>query len=311
MTVQASNNIPAPQGKQYERFRIKVKGKIGQLTTEVEPQLTSDGFLEIATGQQYEITIYSSLDIPINYSLSDGISNNEQNKITLKGKVSFLGKFEDKDYTGNITINATANGEIVPLLIPVRVARCGPPAIFKPVNYSKDSPFMKTMATPLELKYRSVYIKREGCIYGELIYNWRIFKMENDLYVPVENYEPGKGEVLKVPPMTLKEGNYTINMTLEYTGTGHQYLYETFVDIRKSELFCLINGGSSRGVPFESGRAISLNGKGSVDPDQPEESKLSFKWSCKLNNDDNTKKVRKVASMSRLYSSIHVILVRC
>lgn len=291
MVVKAFNNVNVSS----ETFPIQVKGKIGQLTMEVEPQLTSEGFLDIATGQQYVITIYSTLDIPINYSLSDGISNNEQNETTSKGKVSFLGKFESKDFTGNITINASANGELVPLSIPVRIAWCGSPAIFKPANYSKESPLIKTMATPLELKYRSVYKKREGCSYGELIYNWKIFKLQNNLYVPVGNYDQGKGEVLTVPPM--KEGNYTINLTLTYTGTGHQYLYETFFDIRKSELFCLINGGSSRGVPYESSAAINLDGEGSVDPDQPEESKLKFKWSCKLKNDNNTKKVRKVASM--------------
>lgn len=291
MVVKAFNNVNVSS----ETFPIQVKGKIGQLTMEVEPQLTSEGFLDIATGQQYVITIYSTLDIPINYSLSDGILNNEQNETTSKGKVSFLGKFESKDFTGNITINASANGELVPLSIPVRIAWCGSPAIFKPANYSKESPLIKTMATPLELKYRSVYIKREGCSYGELIYNWKIFKLQNNLYVPVGNYDQGKGEVLTVPPM--KEGNYTINLTLTYTGTGHQYLYETFFDIRKSELFCLINGGSSRGVPYESSAAINLDGEGSVDPDQPEESKLKFKWSCKLKNDNNTKKVRKVASM--------------
>ena len=309
--MKASNNIAGNLGERFKTFFVEVKGNIGDLIMEVKPQLTSDGVLEIATGQQYEISVSSTLDIPINYSLSDGIFNKES-KTTLKGKVSFLGTFESKNYAGKISINASANGELVPLSIPVNVSWCAPPAIFKPADYSKESPLIKTMDTSLELKYRSVYTRRDGCSYGELIYDWRVYKRQNGLYTPVENVQPGKDEVLEIPPMSLDQGNYTVNMTLTYTGTGRKYLYETFFEILQSDLFCLINGGNVRGVPYESGTAIKLNGEESVDPDKPDDSGLSFKWSCKLSDDSNTKHVSSEHAQTELQWSrdgnrVHVL----
>lgn len=291
--VEAFNAIKSNKGTKILSKNIKVKGKIGDIITDVQPQLTCKRTLEIATGQVFEISIYSTVDnLAINYTMYDGV-NEYKYKSSLTGKATFTGLYKN-DYAGNIVLNASANGEVVKTLIPVKATKCGPFAIFKPISYKQKSPMIMTKANTLQLKYRHEHVEKSGCVYGNLVYKWRIFNIKDGSLNEVPNFSPVGGydkPIFHVAPRSLQEGNYTINMSLTYTTTKQCYTYETFIEVHRSDLFCAIRGGSKRGVAYESGVNIVLDGSRSVDPDDPNASKLSYLWKCRRSNDNTTNNV--------------------
>lgn len=289
VTIEASNAIE--NRNRIETYKIYVKGKIGHIMTEVRPQLTCNGVLEMATGELYEISVYSTLNIPINYTMHDGVSAVFKRKITVEGKATFSGNYSE-DFAGNIVINASANGDVVETKIPVKATKCGPYSIIKPLAYKRENPLIITKAKILEIKYDSRLKKRDDCVYGKLEYKWSIFDLKDSSPVNSRNVEFDK-QILTVPPLTLEEGNYTINMSLQYTAARPLcYKFETFIDVRQSNLFCVIQGGTKRGVAYENGVKIQLDGSRSVDPDQPTASRLTYQWRCKRQQDNRTNEVR-------------------
>ncbi|XP_048575324.1 polycystic kidney disease protein 1-like 2 [Nematostella vectensis] len=282
-------------------FKQRVKTNMGVITIATQPVKTSDGFIRISTMQPFELFISSTLEKAINYTIETSGVNTTV--VTSTGKATWKHKYLEP-LEGNITIIASADGESIRFYIPVEVEFCGPPAIYLPVANRRDSSHTVTRGDQVELKTRAVTSQNAGCEPGSLVYEWNIYDVLKVPEVKIAGLNIDvESPALVIPPLALREGNYSVNLTITFTATDNsvsRYTYKTYIDVQQSSLIARITGGSPRDVPYRADETdLTLDGSESIDPDEPKV-KPNYQWECRRNNDNATNEIFLVpASPSR------------
>ncbi|CAH1789073.1 unnamed protein product [Owenia fusiformis] len=116
-------------------------------------------------------------------------------------------------------------------------------------------------------------------------YQWRILNETTQTELDLAEYakELELDRILILPPRSLPYGIYTIQLKVAMSNTIVWEMAKSSIEIIPTPLYSVIKGGVMRYVgPNDT---IHLDGRESSDLDYPEDSSMSYEWSCyELNN---------------------------
>lgn len=273
--ITAANNIE--NSSQELRHTLQVRGKIGDLTVELRPAKTTSGVLNISTEQEFEISVSSSEAVPINYTFYFNDTKPPSKEYASDGKTKV--SYTYVVYTSyNVTVQASIGDYSENQTVFVQASRCGPPAIYMYGIYTREFPMTISRASKVSLS--PTVNKKDGCDISELKYAWHIYKSSTE--TPVLDKSKKDSRTFEIHPRSLDEGNYTVNLTIDYE--MNSYFFETHIEVKRSDPFATILGGSVRTVPYDTSRWVVLDASKSSDPEDPKATDLKFTWKCKFIN---------------------------
>ena len=271
--ITADNNI---QGKNKTlQHELSVWGKMGNITVEVRPSMTTAHSLNISTDQEFEISVSSSENTAINYTFFFG-NGHIVRESTSHGRTKVSHKYEEEIIV-NVVIQASLGQYSENRTVLVQASDCGPPAISMNSLYTLDYPMVTTIALGMVLKANVVSRRKSKCAMHDLKYQWHITEtVANKEAAPAV---PKNSRELRIEPRVLNKGKYMVRLTVTYR--TNVFVFQTYIEVKRSLLVPHIMGGSFRTVAFSTKTPLTLNASQSQDPDYPKGSaNLEFTWQC-------------------------------
>ena len=287
------------------------------------PQVASDGWVHLQRDVHMIIEIQLALGSSAAYSISWGDGGKSDLLVSNVFETRSLSATHLYNETGNFTVKIWAYDKVSrgsrrrrstskqSTIIKVQVSQCSPPLMTLSCSQRKDSPV--EMSPQDRYVIKATHFHRDpNCHSFSEKARWVLQNETADVLAKIGasnlddlNYE--------IPPNSLKTGDYTVTLELEW-GRGADVVntkYFAYIRVVTRNIRAIIDSGQGLQIPFstmsggnQSTYDFRIDGRRSFDPDNmaAKNNGIEYRWSCRVTSNqslvDESYNIRMNANLS-------------